>query len=338
MTESNHPSDLMRLVNGFQISQAIHVAAVLGIADLLADGPRASDDLASRTDTDSDALYRLLRALAAVGVFREEAGKRFALAPMGACLKSDAPVPVAPWAALIGRPNYWSAWGSLLHSIRTGENAFRHVHGAGVWEYRSRHPEEGRAFDAAMSGLSRQVGDIVAAAYDFGSFKRLVDVGGGRGAILAAILRRHPTLRGILFDRRQVVAGAAEVLGEAGVADRCEVESGDFFESVPEGGDAYLLKAIVHDWDDAEAARILRSCRAAIPDAGKLLLVEQVLAPPNEGLTGKLSDLNMLVMPSGRERSADEFREILDRAGFRMTSVIATASPLSIVESVPAGP
>lgn len=335
MTEPNYPYDLMRLVNGFQLSQAIHVAAALGIADLLADGPRASDDLASKTATNAGALYRLLRALAAAGVFHEDDEKRFTLTPLGECLKSDAPVPVGSWAALIGRPNYWQAWGSLLYSVRTGENAFRHVNGASAWEYRSRNVEEGRIFDTAMAGLSRQVSKAIVEAYDFGIFGRVVDIGGGRGTILAAILAANPSLRGILFDQPHVVANAGPVLQAAGIADRCEITGGSFFEAVPEGGDAYLLKSILHDWNDAEAAQILRVCRAAIPAAGKLLLVEQVIAAPNEGLIGKMSDLNMLVTPNGRERTAEEFAELLTSAGLRLTSVIPTASAVSLIEAVP---
>jgi O-methyltransferase domain/Dimerisation domain len=335
MTEASHASDLMRLVNGFQISQAIHAAAVLGIADLLADGPQASDDLAAKTKTQPAVLYRLLRALAAAGVFHEESGKRFSLTPMGACLKSDAPVPVGPWAAHMGRPYYWSAWGDLLHSVRTGETAFRHVHGASVWDYRVEHPDDGCVFDAAMRGLSGQVAKAIADAYDFGAFARVVDVGGGTGTLLAAILAANPGLRGVLFDQPQVVAGAAAVLGAAGVAGRCEIKSGDFFAAVPDGGDAYLLKAILHDWTDAEAARILRICRAAVPARGKLLVVEQVIAPPNEGPVGKLSDLNMLAITGGRERTAEEFAALLESGGFHIGPVHPTSSALSIIEAVP---
>jgi len=335
MRGPDHPSDLMHVVNGFQLSQAIHVAATLKIADLLADGPRGSDDLAVKTETDAGALYRLLRTLAAAGVFREESEKRFSLTPLGEGLRSDAPAPVAPWAALIGRANYWQAWGDLLHSVKTGQNAFRHVHGERVWDYRKRHPEEGRMFNAAMTGLSRQVSDAVIGAYDFGSFGMVVDVGGGCGALLASILSKNPQPRGILFDQPHIVADAATVLREAGVAERCEIRSGNFFEKVPEDGDAYLLKAILHDWNDEDALKILRVCRAAIPSSGKLILVEQVLAPPNEGLAGKLSDLNMLVVPDGRERTAEEFYRLLDLAGFRLTSQTQTASAVSIIEAVP---
>lgn len=335
MAEPNYPNDLMRLVNGFQISQAIHVAAVLGIADLLAGGALSSDDLARKTATDSAALYRLLRALAAAGVFHEDGEKRFALTPLGAGLTADAPVPAGPWAALVGRPHYWDAWGDLLHSIRTGENAFRHVNGASIWEYRARHPEEGRIFDTAMAGLSRQVSQAIVHAYDFGAFGQIADIGGGRGAILAAILAANPALRGVLFDQPQVIANAGPVLEAAGVAERCEVAEGNFFESVPAGSDAYILKSILHDWNDAEAGQILQVCRAAIPAGGRLLLVEQIIASPNEGLIGKLSDLNMLVAPSGRERTAAEFAELVERAGFRLGAVIPTASALSILECFP---
>ena len=206
------------------------------------------------------------------------------------------------------------------------------MNGASVWDYRAQNPEEGRSFDAAMTGLSRQVSQSIVEAYDFGKFGRVVDVGGGRGVILAAILAANPSLRGVLFDQPHVVANAGPVLGEAGVADRCEIAGGDFFESVPAGGDAYVLKAILHDWHDAEAIRILRACRAAIPAGGTLVLVEQVIAKPNEGLIGKLSDLNMLVAPSGRERTAAEFTELLAQADFRLNSIKPTMSAVSIIE------
>src|SRR5688572_7531086 len=255
---------LRRLVNGYQVSQAIHVATVLGIADHLTEGSLSSDELAAATESHPDALYRLLRALAAVGVFREEPGRRFGLTPLGECLRADAPQPVGPWAAFTMSAPQWEAWGALLHSVRTGENAFRRVHGEDVWAYRARHPEAGAAFDRAMTGMTRLGTEAVLAAYDFSRFRTIVDVGGGHGALLASILGRYPGARGVLFDQPHVVAGAAAVLREAGVADRCEVVSGSFFESVPAGGDAYLLKQIVHDWEDPEAAALLRVCRRAI--------------------------------------------------------------------------
>jgi hypothetical protein len=301
----------------------------------LADGARASDWLADKTGSHARALYRLLRALAAAGIFREGEGATFELTSLGACLRSDAPEPVAPWAELIGRPNYWRAWGELAHSVRTGENAFRHANGSEVWAYRSCHAEEGQRFDAAMTALSHQVSEAITAAYDFRSFQRLVDVGGGRGGLLAAVLKKNPALTAVLFDQPHVVAEAGPVLAAAGVGQRCAIVGGSFFEKVPGGCDGYLLKAIIHDWDDDDAERILGACRSAMPPSAKLLLIEQILAGPNKGLVAKMSDLNMLVSPGGRERTREEFASLLLRTGFRMTSLTATKTPLSIIESVP---
>ena len=233
----NEPAaELRRLVNAYQVSQAIHVAAVLGIADRLAGGPRSSDHLAAETDTDPRSLYRLLRALAAVGVLREEESRRFSLTEVGDGLRSDADAPIAGWAAMIGRPYYWQAWGALLHSVRTGENAFRHVHGTDPWTYRAAHPEEAAIFDRAMADLARRSHASVTQAYDFGRFGTVVDVGGGNGALLAALLPRYEGMRGVLLDLPHAVAAAESVFASAGIADRCEAIAGDFFQSVPEGG------------------------------------------------------------------------------------------------------
>lgn len=305
--ESARPSAaLRRLINGFQVTQAIHVATVLGLADLLAGGPRSSDDLAAATKTHPDALYRLLRALASIGVFREEDGRQFALTDLGAGLRSDAPDSLAGWAAFVGEPYYWQAWGALLHSVRTGENAFRHVHGTDAWTFRARDPERSARFDRAMTALARQVAVAVLAAYDFGRFATIVDVGGGNGTFLAAILTQHPTTRGVLFDQSHVVAGAGSILTAAGVAERCEVVGGSFFEAVPDGGDAYVLKAILHDWEDEACVRILQTCRRAMANGAALLVVEQELGPPNAEPASKFMDLNMLVAPGGRERTSEE--------------------------------
>jgi hypothetical protein len=335
MTEPSPSAELMRLVNGYQVSQAIQVVATLGIADLLRHGPRTSDDLAAATDAHPRTLYRVLRAVAAVGVLHEGEGASFSLTAMGEGLSSDAVEPVGQWAAFIGRPYYWQAWGDLLHSVRTGENAFRHVHGAAIWDYRAQHPDEGAIFDRAMTGLSRGVTGAVVEAYDFSRFASVVDVAGGQGALLAAILAAHLDMRGVLFDQPHVVARAAEVLRAAGVGDRCEVVGGSFFEAVPEGADAYLLKAIVHDWDDATSIKILEACRRAMRPEAKLLVLERVVAPPNEGAATKLSDLNMLVAPGGEERTADEFAALLTAAGFRLTAIVPTGTRLSVIEAVP---
>ena len=252
---------LRRLVNGYQAAQAIHVAASLGIADLLADGAKTSDELAAATETHAGALYRLLRALAGLGVFHEGDDRRFSLTPLGDGLRTDAPESLAGWAAFMGRPYYWQAWGALGESVRTGENAFRLLHGTDVWEYRSRHPEESEIFDRAMMALTGGANRALLEAYEFGRFEKLVDVGGGNGTLLAAILAANPGLRGVLFDQPHVVSHAEEVLQRVGVADRCEIVGGSFFDAVPAGGDAYLLKWIVHDWEDDPAREILLNCR-----------------------------------------------------------------------------
>jgi hypothetical protein len=317
---------LRRLANGYQVTQAIHVMAVLGIADLVAEGPRASDDLAAATDTDADALYRLLRALASVGVLHEDDERRFALTPLGEGLRSDVTNSLHGWATFVGRPYYWQTWASLEHSIRTGENAFRHVHGTDVWDYRSTRPEESAIFDRAMSALTRTSNDALVAAFDFGRFGTIVDVGGGRGTLLDALLDAYPTLHGVLFDQKHVVAGVD--LGERG-----RVVGGSFFDDVPQGGDAYVLKAIVHDWEDEEAGAILRNCRKH--DA-TVLVVERVVGRPNEDAMTKFGDLNMLVSPGGRERTVDEFRELFAAAGLRLDSVTPTATDVYVLEAVPA--
>jgi hypothetical protein len=327
---------LRRLVNGYQVAQAIHVAAKLHIADLLAGGARTSDALAAETGAHPSTLYRLLRALASVGVLREDESRSFSLTEVGACLRSDAPEPVSAWAEFIGEPYYWNTWAHLLHSVQTGENAFGHLHGMNVWEFRADKPDLSAGFDRAMTSLSRQVSAAVLATYDFGRFGSIVDVGGGRGAFLAAILAQHPTLQGVLFDQPHVVSGAEELLMAAGVAERCRVVSGSFFEAVPEGADAYVLKAVVHDWEDNQAIEILATCRRAMSRDATMILVEREVAPPNEGRDAKFSDLNMLVAPGGTERTQDEFATLFTRAGFRLSRSVASASGVSAIEAVPA--
>jgi O-methyltransferase domain/Dimerisation domain len=318
---------LARLINGYQASQALHAAAVLGIGDALADGPRGVDDLAGAVEADPDALYRLLRALAALGVLDEGEDRTFALTEVGAGLRSDVPDSMVAWAAFIGRPYYWEAWSRLVHSVRTGENAFRMVHGVDPWGYRLQEPAEGAIFDRAMAATSRRGTGALVAAYDFGRFGTLVDVGGGNGGLIRALLERHPASRGVLFDQPHVVAGATP-------ADRLEIVGGSFFERVPPGGDAYLLKWILHDWEDRQAATILRVVRAAMGAGAVVLVIERELAGPNEGAEGKLSDLNMLVAPGGRERSRDEYAALFEDAGLELTGVTPTSGELRVFEGV----
>jgi hypothetical protein len=326
---------LLRMTNAFQVSQAIHVAATLGIADLLEDGPRSIDDLAQATGTHAPTLYRLLRALASVGVFAEEPDGQFRSTPLAEYLRTNAPRSLRAWAMQIGQQYLWTSWGHLLHSVRTGEPAFPELYGATAWEYRQSHPEEDAVFNAAMTALSAGVVEAIVQSYDFSNVGVLMDVGGGEGVLLAAILAANPTLRGVLFDQPHVVTGANGLLERADVADRCEVVSGSFFEAVPGGADAHLLKSIVHDWDDTATVRILRACRAAIADNGRLLVVEPIIEPGNEPDPAKFSDLNMLVMLGGQERTAYNFERLYAQAGFRLTNIIRTGSSMAIIEGVP---
>ena len=336
MDEKAAAADLMQMVNGYQVSQAICVGATLGIADHLTNGPRSSDELAAATGTHPQSLYRLLRALASVGVLHEGAERRFALTNLGTCLRSDAEHSVAPWARMVGRAYYRDAWTELLHSVRTGENAFAHAHGTGVWQYRIDHPEESGIFDRAMSSFAPAIAAAVLAAYDFSRFDVVMDVGGGQGALIAAILARNPRQRGILFDQPQVVDGAGPLLRSASVADRCEVVGGDFFVSVPEGADAHVMKWILHDWDDERSIAVLKTCRRAIRPEGTLVVLEAVLAPPNEGARAKFADLNMLAVPGGQERTEEEFARLFAAAGFRLTRTIDAGPRISIIEGKPA--
>lgn len=325
---------IRRLVDGYQVSQAIHVAATLGIADLLADQTLTCDELATATQTHPQTLYRLLRALAAVDVLREHDQRRFELAPLGERLRSDVPDSIAGWAAYIGRPYYWQAWAGLLDSVRSGGNAFRRVYGTDVWTYRASRPEESAIFDRAMTSISRRSSAAILDAYDFGRFRTIVDVGGGNGALLAAILAAYQDLQGVLFDQPHVIGGASALLKRSGVAERCRAVGGSFFESVPGGGDAYVLRAVIHDWEDEEAIRILRVVRRAIPSNSILLLIERVIAPPNGGRDAKFADLNMLIAAGGLERTREEFAALLGASQFRLSNV-TDAGAYSVIESVP---
>lgn len=328
-------AQIRRMVNGYQVSQAIHAAVVLGVPELLTDGPRAPAELAELTGCQPRPLYRLLRALASVGVYRERPDGQFEATALGETLRRDAPRSIAGWAAFIGSPSHWQSWSGLVHSVRTGHSAFAAVHGQSVWEYRSSHPEAGQVFDAAMSSLSTLLAESVLTAYDFSRFSTIVDVGGGRGGFLAAILARHPALHGVVFDQPQVVAGAPAQLAQAGLDTRCQIIGGDFFASVPAGGDAYLLKAVLHDWDAERATAILRTCRRDLPATATLLVIERVLGGPNGGPNAAFSDLNMLVGPGGEERTESEYAALLRETGFRLTRTVPTDTDVAVLEAHP---
>jgi hypothetical protein len=334
-TRTSAYADFLNLVNGYQVSQAIYAAATLGIADHLHDTPRDVDELASLTACHPGALYRLLRALAAVGVFHEDDNKRFSLTEIGECLRSDSPTPMAGWAAYIGRPYHWQSWGHLLHSVRTGEVAFQDLYQQSVWDLRAADPEESAIFDRAMTTNSQSTLQAIVAAYDFGQFGHVADIGGGQGHLLSGILSANPQLRGTLFDQPHVVARAQEVFARHGLSERCTIVPGSFFETAPAGADAYLLKSIVHDWDDDDAISILKVCRRAMGVNAKLLLIERPIGRPNESTINKFSDVNMLVMLGGRERTPEQYAELCQAAGFRFRRIVQAGMFFGIIEAEP---
>ncbi|MCO5165599.1 MAG: methyltransferase [Planctomycetes bacterium] len=325
---------LMQLTTAFWVPQALYVVARLNVADHLAAGPRDAGALAAAVGADPGALRRVLRTLSAHGVFAEVEPGVFALGPVGATLRTGAPeAGRATVLSLVG-PTMWQSAGALLHSVQTGRPAFEHVHGAPVFDWFGRHPEEGALFNDAMIGVHGAEPAAVAAAYDFSGLGTIVDVGGGTGNLLAAVLGAAPGARGVLFDLPHVAAAARERLGRLGLADRVEVAEGSFFEDVPQGGDAYLLSHVIHDWDDARSGQILANVRAAMRPGARLLLVEMVVPPGDAPHPAKILDLVMLAVPGGQERTADEYRALLSASGLRLTRVVPTASPVSVVEAV----
>jgi hypothetical protein len=329
---------MLGLVTGFWVSHLVYVATKLGIPDLVARGALTPDDIAQRTGTHAPSIRRVLRALASVGVFAEKSGGKFGLTPLGATLRSGRPGSLRDFALMCVEDYNHAAWGALEHGVRTGELPFDHVHGKPAFAFLHEHPDHERTFMAAMASISGTENAAVAKAYPFGRLGRLVDVGGAHGHLLATILARHKKLRGALYDQPQVVAGApaSGFVTAPAVRDRCEVVGGDFFASVPSGADGYIMKYIIHDWDDEKATRILRNCREAMAPGGVVLVVDHVIAPGNVADWGKLLDINMLVIPGGMERTRDEFGALLAGAGLRLRRVVATACPLSIVEAVAA--
>ena len=333
MTARDPSTELMQMINGYQVSQALHVAATLGVADQLKDGPKPYDVVAQTCGAHPASLYRLLRALAAVGVFYETNKKEFSLTPLGACLTSDAPGSRRDYARWIGTSGQWKSWGNLLHCIKSGESASEYTHGKDAWTYRKQHPEEHAIFNDAMTGNSRSEGQAVLEAYDFSRFSCVVDIGGGQGLLLKEILHACPSARGVLFDQPHVIASAERVPAELG--QRCQLVAGNFFEGVPRNGDAYLMKAILHDWDDGKSIEILRACRRAMTSKAILIIIERVVGSPNESPDSKFSDLNMMVQYAALERTRQEFHDLLKRGGFELAEVILTRSPMSIIIGKP---
>lgn len=334
---------LLQLIFGFTASQVIHVAARLELADLLADGPKTTDELAAATDTHPPSLYRLLRGLACVGIVEQGDRGRFKLGQLGELLQGDHPDSVRNLTLLFCGDGVWGNWQHLLDSVRTGRPVHELTGAPAPFEAMGDESEFSDIFNAAMSEGTRQAAPALVGAYDFSSFRSVVDVGGGDGTLLAAILAAAPDLRGVLFDLPAGLQRAYEVLENIGVADRCEIVDGDLFEAVPESADLYVLKSVIHDWDDERASTILANCRQAMAPDGKVLVLEPVLpakvdASPEILGAVLVGDLNMLVSTGGRERTEEEFATLLDAAGLHLTAVVPLPAPafLSVIEAVPA--
>ncbi|MDQ3650224.1 MAG: acetylserotonin O-methyltransferase [Acidobacteriota bacterium] len=328
---------LTNLAFGAMMTQALYVAAKLGIADLLKDKPRSITELAAATGTHEGALYRVLRSLAGVGVFAETDPKVFSLTQYAEPLRSDAPSSMRNGAIFMGEEWHWRVWSDMLYSVRTGKPAWGHVHGAEVFDYFEANREQAEIFNGAMTDMSVGTAPVVVEAYDFSSFKTIADIAGGHGYLLAQILKATPNLDGILFDMPQVIEGAGALFEKEGVTNRVEKVAGSFFESVPSGADAYIMKHIIHDWDDERCVRILSNIHAAMSDDGKVLIAETVVPAGDAPHYSKLLDLEMLVSPGGAERTEAEYRALLAAAGFTLTRIIPTKSPFSIIEAVKAG-
>jgi C-methyltransferase len=330
------PAAIFEMILAGWTSQAITVAAQLGVADALADGPLPIDELAARVDADADALRRLLRALISRGIFRQRRDGRYELNWLSDTLRSDAPVSMISAARFYGSQEQRERWTLLLDSIRTGNAVVAALRGKESFEYFAENAELAALFNQTMTSISALTDATVVAGYDFSVYPTIVDVGGGHGPLLATILAAAPASRGVLSDLSTVVADAPNLLRERDVADRVRIEEGSFFDSVPGGGDAYVLKNIIHDWPDEKAVQILRTVRAAAGPQATLLLVELVIPRHNRDFPGKWADLEMMLNLGARERTAAEYRDLLSQAGFRMTRVVQTASPLSVVEARPA--
>ena len=326
---------MLQIISGFWISRAVYVIAKLGIPDLLKSGPKTAEELAAATQTHAPSLFRILRALASVGVLTSAEGGRFAQTAVSETLVTDAPGSLR-WFAVseLGQEHY-PAWGNLMHSVKTGEIAFDNFFGVDIWKYFQQNPEDAAVFNDSMSSVTAAANEAITSLYDFSQFGTIVDVGGGHGGLITSILKKNPEVKGTLFDAAEVIEGARPKIEAAGLADRVETMSGDFFKTVPAGGDAYIMKWIIHDWDDEKSNTILRNIRSRMRANGRLILVDSVVPETDEPHFSKFIDMNMLVMTGGKERTEREFDQLLSAAGFKLLRVIPTELPTSIIEAQP---
>jgi ubiquinone/menaquinone biosynthesis C-methylase UbiE len=324
------------MATAYWVSRLLSAAARHSLADRLADGPKTATELAWQTGTHAPSLHRLMRALASLGVLSEDAHHRFALAPLGEALRADAPGAARATILALAGDWWWRGWEQVLYCLETGKTGMQKTSGTTVFGYLAQHPQEAAYFNEAMVGFHGDEPRAVAEACEFSSGETVVDVGGGTGNLLAAILERHPSTHGVLADVPHVIEAARTRIASLGVLERCHFQAIDFFERVPGGGDVYLLSHVIHDWTEEQCLAILRNCRRAMNPASRLQIVEMVLPAGDEPHPGKLLDLAMLVMPGGQERTVEEYRLLMHAAGLRMTRVIPTASAVSVVEAVAA--
>lgn len=324
---------MFKMISGFWLSRAIYVAVKLAIPDLVKEQPKSAEELALATNTHAPSLYRVLRALASVGIFAEDEERRFQLTPLAAILQTDISGSLRFMAMAELGEDHYPAWEHVLHSVKTGEIAFNYRFGMPQWEFLAKNPENARIFDNYMVHATESINGAILSSYDFSPFSKLVDVGGGNGGLIMGILKANKGMQGVLFDLPHVIESARLRIEEAGLADRCELIAGDFFQFVPEGGDAYILKWVLHDWNDEQSVVILKNCRRTMGDKGKLLLIESVIASGNEASFGKFMDLNMLVMTGGRERTESQYREVMAAGGFELSKIVPTLSPFCVIEA-----
>ncbi|MDQ6655349.1 MAG: methyltransferase [Verrucomicrobiota bacterium] len=327
---------LGQMLWGALLQRSLCVATKLGVPDLLAQKAQTAAELAGQTGAHEPSLYRLLRTLSSAGIFSETADHRFELTPISQLLCGDKPGSMRDFAVMLAEEWQWRDWGELMHCIMTGGTGQEKVFGMDSFEFFTKNPESGAVFNRAMTALSAAVVPAIVEAYDFSRVRQVVEIAGGHGLLLAGVLKASAATRGVLFDLPSVTAGAKELLRREGVEDRVELASGDFFQAVPAGADLYTMKHIIHDWDDERSITILRNIRSAMDPAGKVLIIEMVVPEGNTPSASKFLDLQMLVMEGGKERTEEEYRSLYAAAGFKLTRMIATKSPFSLIEGSPA--
>lgn len=330
---------MLQMIGGLRISRAIYVAAALGLADLLVDVPKTAQELAEMTETHAPSLYRVLRALASVGIFAADEVGRFHLTPTAEFLRCDVPEAIGPMVKVLGEDWHWQVWGRLLESVQTGQAAFDRIHGMELYDYCQQHQDFARTHGPSKTSISARASAAFLANYDFSGINKVVDVAvlGGYGNTLIPLLTAYPAMQAVLYDLPFVIDGATPVIAASGIGDRCELLAGHCLESVPRDGDAYILMFVIHNWDDQRATKILQNCHQAMAPGGKVLLVEMIMPSGNDPFVGKFVDLeSLLTTPGGYERSEAQYRSLLEAAGYKLTRIIPTQTANSIIEAVQA--